>query len=113
VLCNYGMVEADERDTESRGYGMHGCVHSWTYEHLYCLLVQHFLCHLGYVKQYSYFGDSALGDNEEASRKCAGRQPRVPSLVALDVRSEACYVRKQLRRAGNAREHAVERNPGE
>ena len=34
VLCDYGLVEADtssnERGTESRGYGMHGCVHSWT-----------------------------------------------------------------------------------
>ncbi|KAK1768310.1 hypothetical protein QBC33DRAFT_449260, partial [Phialemonium atrogriseum] len=34
VLCEYGLVEADtslrERGTESRGYGMHACVHLWT-----------------------------------------------------------------------------------
>ena len=34
VLCDYGLVEADtvsnKRGTGSRGYGMHGCVHSWT-----------------------------------------------------------------------------------
>jgi tetratricopeptide (TPR) repeat protein len=34
VLCDYGLVEADtssnEQGTESRGYGMHGCVHAWT-----------------------------------------------------------------------------------
>jgi tetratricopeptide (TPR) repeat protein len=34
VLCEYGLVEPDmllrKRSTESRGYGMHGCVHMWT-----------------------------------------------------------------------------------
>jgi len=34
LLCDYGLVEADtsskERGTESRGYGMHSCVHTWT-----------------------------------------------------------------------------------
>jgi tetratricopeptide (TPR) repeat protein len=34
VLCDYRLVEGDtsmrERGAESGGYGMHGCVHSWT-----------------------------------------------------------------------------------
>jgi hypothetical protein len=34
VLCNYGLVEVDRSskggDVESKGYGMHSCVHSWT-----------------------------------------------------------------------------------
>jgi hypothetical protein len=34
VLCSHGLVEVDASSkgygTESRGYSMHGCVHSWT-----------------------------------------------------------------------------------
>ncbi|OCK78308.1 TPR-like protein [Lepidopterella palustris CBS 459.81] len=34
VLCNYGLIKADlspeREDTESKGYSMHNCVHSWT-----------------------------------------------------------------------------------
>jgi tetratricopeptide (TPR) repeat protein len=34
VLCDYGLVEPDksslDHGTESRGYGMHGCVYMWT-----------------------------------------------------------------------------------
>ncbi|CAE7020778.1 tetratricopeptide repeat domain containing protein [Pyrenophora teres f. teres] len=34
VLCDYALVEADatlgEGSKESRGYGMHSCVHAWT-----------------------------------------------------------------------------------
>ena len=37
VLCDYGLVEVDKSsersDVESKGYGMHSCVHSWT-EHV-------------------------------------------------------------------------------
>ena len=34
VLCDHALVEADatlrEGGKESRGYGMHSCVHAWT-----------------------------------------------------------------------------------
>src|SRR5438045_2966481 len=33
VLCNHGLAEVDtssQERIESRGYSMHGCVHSWT-----------------------------------------------------------------------------------
>jgi hypothetical protein len=33
VLCNHGLIKVDkslEASTESRGYSMHSCVHSWT-----------------------------------------------------------------------------------
>ena len=32
LLCNYGLVDADRTEQQSRsgGYSMHGCVHSWT-----------------------------------------------------------------------------------